>query len=86
MPPERIGPYAVLTHLGRGQTGDAFAARHVRTGRLATVKRHAPGEPMVAAWFGWEMQAAFLRAHEWGWHFDLEALDFYRWVARETAA
>ncbi|HET7824866.1 MAG TPA: serine/threonine-protein kinase [Anaeromyxobacter sp.] len=48
MPPRRVGPYELLSVIGRGGIGTVYRARHEETGRLAAVKVLGPA-PAVDA-------------------------------------
>ncbi len=42
MPPRRVGPYEILSVIGRGGVGTVYRGRHVETGHLAAVKVLGP--------------------------------------------
>ncbi len=42
MPPRRVGPYEILSVVGRGGIGTVYRGRHVATGQLAAVKVLGP--------------------------------------------
>ncbi len=48
MPPRRIGPYEILSVIGRGGIGTVYRARHGDTGKIAAVKVLGPA-PAVEA-------------------------------------
>ncbi len=48
MPPRRVGPYEILSVIGRGGVGTVYRARHRDTGQLAAVKVLGPA-PAVDA-------------------------------------
>jgi serine/threonine protein kinase len=48
VPPRRVGPYEILSVIGRGGIGTVYRARHEPTGRLAAVKVLGPA-PAVDA-------------------------------------
>jgi serine/threonine protein kinase len=48
VPPRRVGPYEILSPIGRGGIGTVYRARHEETGRLAAVKVLGPA-PAVDA-------------------------------------
>ena len=48
MPPRRVGPYVILSVIGRGGIGTVYRARHEESGRLAAVKVLGPA-PAVDA-------------------------------------
>ncbi len=48
VPPRRVGPYDILSVIGRGGIGTVYRARHSVTGRLAAVKVLGPA-PVVDA-------------------------------------
>jgi serine/threonine protein kinase len=48
VPPRRVGPYDILSVIGRGGIGTVYRARHAATGQLAAVKVLGPA-PVVDA-------------------------------------
>ncbi len=42
MPPQRVGPFQILSVIGRGGIGTVYRGRHVETGALAAVKLLGP--------------------------------------------
>jgi serine/threonine protein kinase len=48
VPPRRVGPYAILSVIGRGGIGTVYRAQHEQTGQLAAVKVLGPA-PAVDA-------------------------------------
>ncbi len=42
MPPQRVGPFQILSVIGRGGIGTVYRGRHVETGTLAAVKLLGP--------------------------------------------
>jgi len=48
VPPRRVGPYEILSVIGRGGIGTVYRGRHLETGRLAAVKVLGPS-PVVDA-------------------------------------
>ncbi len=48
MPPRRVGPYEILSVIGRGGVGIVYRGRHLETGQLAAVKVLGPA-PAVDA-------------------------------------
>ena len=49
MPPRGVGPYEILSLVGRGGVGTVYRARHRETGRLAAVKLLGPAPAADAA-------------------------------------
>ncbi|MGC4000823.1 MAG: serine/threonine-protein kinase [Anaeromyxobacter sp.] len=48
MPPQRVGPFTILSVIGRGGIGTVYRARHQVTGALAAVKVLGPAPAMEA--------------------------------------
>ena len=48
MPPHRVGPYEIVSVIGRGGIGTVYRGRHLETGALAAVKVLGPA-PAVDA-------------------------------------
>ncbi len=49
MPPQRVGPFQILSVIGRGGVGTVYRARHVATGAVAAVKVLGPSPSVDAS-------------------------------------
>lgn len=49
MPPQRVGPYQILSVIGRGGIGTVYRGRHLETGALVAVKLLGPAPAVDAA-------------------------------------
>jgi len=49
VPPQRVGPYLILSVIGRGGIGTVYRGRHLETGALAAVKLLGPAPAVEAA-------------------------------------
>lgn len=49
MPPHRVGPYQILSVIGRGGIGTVYRGRHLQTGALVAVKLLGPAPAVDAA-------------------------------------